>query len=117
MAKGRSKGKAKGSKPPPCHLWLFISNSAGQGSKRSYKAYGGDWHRHLTSLLPPSSRLLEGVQVVPNSPDTRLTVACTSREHRAALLSALRATSSVRASPFLSVEEKEGKKFTYQLAK
>ena len=55
--------------------------------------------------------------MVTQSQDSRLTLACTSREHRASLLTALRASSSVVVSPFLSVEEREGKKFTYKLAK
>ena len=113
VVKGRSKGKNRPYQPPTTHLWLFISNRMNQAGRRTYQAYGGNWSKHLGSLLPSHSRLLEGATVVSTSKDTRLTLACTSREYRAALLTALHATSSVHASPFLSVEEREGKKFTY----
>ena len=92
------KRKKKGPKGPPNQnraAWLYVSNSRRQDGKLIYQAKNYNWQKHLASLLPKGSDLLQGVRRVDNPSDTRMTLACTSRAARAALHSVLCTSSSV----------------------
>ena len=114
--KRKSKG-SKGGPNPNRAAWLYVSTSRRQDGKLVYQAKDTNWNRHLSSLLPKGSDLLRGVRKVDNQEDTRLTLACSTRAARAALLAALSTSSSVRVFPHLLSAEKEGRKLAQSIAK
>ena len=116
VGKRKPKG-SKGGPNPNRAAWLYVSNTRRQDGKLVYQAKDPNWNRHLASLLPKGSDLLRGVKKVDNREDTRLTLACSTRAARAALLAALSSSSSVRVFPHLLSAEKEGRKIAQNTAK
>ena len=113
----KKKKSAKGGPNPNRSSWLYVSNQRREDGKLSYKASAGNWHKHLANLLPAGNDLLRGVRKVINESDTRLTLACSSRAARAALLSDLSSTSSVKVFPHLLENEKAGRKLAQNIAR
>ena len=113
----KRKQPAKEPTNPNRAAWLYVCNGRRGDGKLTYQARDNNWQRHLASLLPKGSDLLQGVRKVDNDADTRLTLACTTRAARAALLAVLCSSSSVKAFPHLLQNEKAGRQLAANTAR
>lgn len=71
----------------------------------------------MGSVLGSRAKLLRGSYVVMSSPDTRLCIACRTRESRRSLLAALRSSREVRVSPALDSIALFNKRVAVQFAR
>lgn len=76
-----------------------MSNFRGPDGKLYFDGGSIGWRASLVRVLGGQKSLLSGVFVVSTSSDSRLCIACRTREARGALFAALRGKSDVRVSP------------------
>jgi hypothetical protein len=96
---------------------LLVSNFKGPDGRLYFDDGQVGWRARLVGILGSKKPLLGGAYLVTASADTRLCIACPTREARGALLAALRSSKAIKVSPALDDDARRNKRMAVAFAR